>query len=320
MSKARIAVAAAAALLFALPAAVAQTYPSKVIRIIGPAPPGGSVDIIARLVAPELQAALKQNVIVENRGGGGGYLGTEQLAKSAPDGYTIGIGGGFSTITATLQKNPAYNPRDLTLVAVFAGTPNMLIVGPKVKAATVAELITDARAHPGKYNVGSNGVGTTIHLTAELFKLRTSTQLAHVAYRGQPDAVNALLTGETDMMFDNASIHLANIKAGKVRPLAVAAPERFKALPDVPTFAESGIKDAEVLSWFGIVVPKGTPQSVIATLDKAFREMAAKPEFQKAIADQGLEPIYMDAAKAGPFWTSEIDKWAAVIKAANIQQ
>ncbi len=300
--------------------AVTQPYPNKVIRIIGPAPPGGSVDIIARLVAPGLQDALKQNVIVENKGGGGGYLGTEQLSKAPADGYTIAIGGAFSTITASLLKAPSYDPRDLVVVAVFASTPNMLVVGPKVKANSVGELIAEAKANPGKFNVGSNGSGTTIHLTAELFKLRTGTQITHIAYRGQPDAVNALVTGETDMMFDNASIQLGNVKAGKLRALAVAAPERFKALPDVPTLAESGVKDAEVLSWFGIVVPKGTPPDVIATLDRVFKGMSQKPEFQKALIDQGLEPTYMDATKAAAFWRSEIDKWVAVIKAANLQQ
>ena len=317
-----IAVASAVALpILAFPtSSLAQPYPNKVIRIIGPAPPGGSVDIIARLVAPGIQEALKQNVIVENKGGGGGYLGTEQLSKAPADGYTIGIGGAFSTITASLLKNPSYNPRDLVVVAVFASTPNMLVVGPKVKANSVAELIAEAKANPGKFNVGSNGSGTTIHLTAELFKLRTGTQITHIAYRGQPDAVNALVSGETDMMFDNASIQLNNVRAGKLRALAVAAPERFRAPPDVPTLAETGVKDAEVLSWFGIVVPKGTPPEVIATLDRVFKAMSEKPEFRKAISDQGLEPTYMDANKASAFWRSEIDKWVAVIKAANLQQ
>lgn len=313
-----MAIAAAAA----IPAGAvrAQSYPSKLVRIIAPAPPGGTVDIIARLLAPHLQEAFKQNVIVENRGGGGGYLGTEQLSRSAPDGYTVAIGGGFSVITSTLQKNPSYDPRDLVPVAVFAGTPNMLIVGPKVKVQTVAELVADAKANPGKYNVGSNGLGTTIHLTSELFKLQTGVQITHIAYRGQADALNAILSGETDMMFDTASIHVANVKAGKVRALGVAAAERFKPLPDVPTLAEGGVKGVEVLSWFGMLVPKGTPPDVIATLDKALTTIAAKPDFKKAIVEQGLEPMAMDETKAKAFWQSEIDKWTAVIKAANLQQ
>ena len=317
-----IATVAAIALAVAIPlgAAHAQSYPSKLIRIIAPAPPGGTVDIIARLLAPHLQDAFKQSVIVENRGGGGGYLGTEHLSRSAPDGYTLAIGGGFSVITSTLQKNPSYDPRDLIPVAVIAGTPNMLIVGPKVEVQSVAELVADAKANPGKYNVGSNGLGTTIHLTSELFKLQTGTQITHIAYRGQTDALNAILSGETDMMFDTASIHVANVKAGKVRALGVAAAERFKPLPDVPTLAEGGVKGVEVLSWFGVLVPKGTPPNVIATLDKALTTTFAKPEFQKAIVDQGLEPIPMDETKAKAFWQSEIEKWTAVIKAAKLQQ
>jgi len=298
----------------------AQVYPNKLIRIIAPAPPGGTVDIIARLLAPHLQDAFKQNVIVENRGGGGGYLGSEQLSRSAPDGYTLAIGGGFTVITSTLQKRPSYDPRDLIPVAVIAGTPNMLIVGPKVKVQSVAELVADAKAHPGKYNVGSNGLGTTIHLTSELFKLRTGTQITHIAYRGQADALNAILSGETDMMFDTASIHVANVKAGKVRALGVASAERFKPLPDVPTLAEGGVKGVEVLSWFGVLAPKGTPPDVIATLDRALTTIFAKPEFKKAIVEQGLEPMAMDGARAKAFWQSEIEKWAAVIKAAKLQQ
>jgi tripartite-type tricarboxylate transporter receptor subunit TctC len=298
----------------------AQSYPNKLIRILAPAPPGGTVDIIARLLAPQLQDAFKQNIIVENRGGGGGYLGTEAMSRSAPDGYTIAIGGGFSVITATLQKSPSYDPRDLVPIAVLAGTPNMLIVGPKVKVQSVAELVADAKANPGKYNVGSNGLGTTIHLTSELFKLRTGVQITHIAYRGQADALNAILSGETDMMFDTASIHVANVKAGKVRALGVAAAERFKPLPDVPTLAEGGVSGVEVLSWFGILVPKGTSPEVIATLDKAFKTISAKPDFRQAIVEQGLEPMAMDATQAKVFWQSEIDKWSAVIKAANLQQ
>lgn len=298
----------------------AQSYPSKLIRIIAPAPPGGMVDIVARLVAPQLQDALKQNFIVENRGGGGGYLGTEQLSKSAPDGYTLAILGAFSAITATLQKAPSYNPRDLIPIAVFGGTPNMLIVSPKVKAQSFGELFADAKANPGKYNVGSNGLGTTIHLTAELFKQRTGAQLTHIAYRGQPEAMKALLSGETDMMFDTASIHVANVKEGKIRAFAIAGPKRFTPLPDVPTLAESGVEGVEVLSWFGLMAPKGTPSEVVSLLDTTLQSISEKPVFQKAISEQGLDPMLMNAAQAEAFWRGEMDKWSAVIKAGNLQQ
>ncbi len=300
--------------------AEAQSYPSKLIRVIAPAPPGGMVDIVARIVAPQLQDALKQSFIVENRGGGGGYLGTEQLSKATPDGYTLAILGAFSTITATLQKAPSYNPRDLIPIAVFGGTPNMLIVSPKVKAQSFAELFADAKANPGKYNVGSNGLGTTIHLTAELFKQQTGVQLTHIAYRGQPEAMNALLSGETDMMFDTASIHVANVKEGKIRAFAVAGPKRFQPLPDVPTLAESGVKGVEVLSWFGLMAPKGTSPEVVALLDKTLQSIVSKPTFAKAISEQGLDPMLMNATQAETFWRGEMEKWSAVIKAGNLQQ
>jgi tripartite-type tricarboxylate transporter receptor subunit TctC len=299
-------------------AAFAQQYPTKTVKIVSPAPPGGSTDIVARLIQPGLQE-LGQPVIVENKGGAGGYLGSEQVAKSPADGYTLLIGGAFSTITATLQKNPSYDPKkDLVPVGIFATVPNALVAGPKLKANSVADLIAEAKANPGKLNMGSNGVGTTLHLSGELFRIRTGTNIIHIAYRGWADAVNSVTAGETDFMFDNLSTALPNMQAGKTRILAVAAPERHRSAPNVPTLAELGVKDAEVMSWFGIMVPAGTPRAVIDTLDKQFRVMAARPAFQKVINDQGMDAVYIGADKSPAFWNAEIEKWASVIKAAGI--
>lgn len=311
-------VVAAFALVAAHVPAFAQ-YPNKFIKIVSPAPPGGGTDIIARSVGPALQAALGQPVIVENRGGAGGYLGIEYTAKAAPDGYTLVVGGAFATITASLHKVPGYDPRkDIMPIAIFASVPNMLVAGPKLKANSVAELIAQAKANPGQLDVGSNGVGTTLHLSAELFQLQTGTKLVHVAYRGWADAIAALTTGEIDLMFDNVSTGLPNVKAGKTRALAIAGPERNRALPDVPTLAEVGVKNAEVVSWFGLMAPAGTPPNVVALLDKTLREIADKPDFQKAIHDQGLDVKYYDAKASAVFWNAEIDKWSGVIKAAKI--
>jgi tripartite-type tricarboxylate transporter receptor subunit TctC len=315
----RIALAIALAMVLAVIPAVHAQYPNKVIHIVSPAPPAGSTDIIARLVAPGLQSGLRQTVIVENRGGAGGYLGSEYVAKSPADGYTLLIGGAFSTITASLHKTPGYDPRrDLVPVAIFASVPNVLIAGPRLQANSVAELITAAKAKPGKLNMGSNGVGTTLHLAGELFQLRTDTSLVHVPYRGWADCVAALLNGEVDLMFDNTSSSLPNVRAGKTRALAVAGKERHRSLPDVPTLAELGIKDAEVISWFGLMTPAGTPRPAIDALDTTLKAMAQTAEFRRGISEQGLDVTYLDAAEAVGFWNSEIDRWGAVIKASGL--
>src|SRR5262245_29139997 len=320
--KARAALVASAVAALALTASTTASlaqYPNKIIRIISPAPAGGSTDIVARLVQPGLQELLKQVVIVENRGGAGGYIGSEYVAKAPPDGYTLLVGGAFTTITASMRKQPSYNARrDLVPVAVFASVPNVLVVGPHLKAASVAELIADAKANPGKRNIGSNGVGTTLHLSGELFKLRTATSMTHVPYRGWGDCVLALMKGEVDVMFDNISTALPNITTGKFRPLAVTAPRRHRSLPDTPTLDELGVKDAEVLSWFGIMVPGGTPQSVIDTLSTAFKAMAGEPTFRNLIEQQGMDATYYGPGDAARFWNGEIDKWESVVKAAGI--
>jgi tripartite-type tricarboxylate transporter receptor subunit TctC len=310
--------AAAIALSMSVTTAHAQ-YPNKIIKIVSPAPPGGSTDIVARLVQPGLQEILKQTVIVESRGGAGGYVGSEYVSKSSADGYTLLLGGAFTAITATLQKKPSYNLRkDLVPVAIFASVPNILVAGPHLKAKTVAEIVADAKANPGKLNIGSNGIGTTLHLSGELFKLRTGTSIVDVSYRGWGDCMAAVTGGEVDMMFDNVSTSLPNIIAGKLRPIAVADTTRHRSLPDVPTLEEAGVKNAEVVSWFGIMVPGGTPQEVIDTLGRAFKTVSEKPDFQRLVNQQGMDVTFHGPAEAEKFWNSEIDKWESVIKAAGI--
>jgi tripartite-type tricarboxylate transporter receptor subunit TctC len=311
-----------AALALAISATVSfAQYPNKLVRIISPAPPGGSPDIIARLLQPGLQELLKQVVIVESRGGAGGYIGSEYVAKSPADGYTLLVGGAFTTIAASMRKQPSYDARkDLVPVAVFASVPNVLVAGPHIKATSVAELIADLKANPGKRNMGSNGVGTTLHLSGELFQLRTATSLIHIPYKGWGDCVLALMRGDVDIMFDNVSTALPNIKSGKFRPLAVTASNRHRSLPDTPTLAELGIHNAEVSSWFGIMVPGGTPQVVIEALGAAFKTISDQAEFRNLIEQQGMDATYYDPAAAAKFWHGEIGKWESVIKAAGIAQ
>jgi tripartite-type tricarboxylate transporter receptor subunit TctC len=317
--EASLALALVALSLAASTTASLAQYPNRLIKIISPAPPGGSTDIVARLVQPGLQELLKQIVIVEARGGAGGYLGSEFVSKSPADGYTLLLGGAFTTITATLKKQPGYDPRkDLVPVAIVASVPNILVASSHFKAQGIAELIAEAKANPGKLNVGSNGIGTTLHLSAELFMLRTGTSITHVAYRGWADCVLGLIKREIDMMFDNTSTALPNITAGKSRPLAIAASSRHRALPDTPTLAELGVRDAEVVSWFGIMVPAGTPQPVIDTLAAALKTTASEPNFRKLVEQQGMDAVYYGPAEAAKFWNGEIDKWESVIKSSGI--
>ncbi|OFZ99565.1 MAG: hypothetical protein A3H35_03095 [Betaproteobacteria bacterium RIFCSPLOWO2_02_FULL_62_17] len=299
-------------------AAFAQ-YPTKPVRIISPAPPGGGTELAARLVQAAMGESLKQPVIIEARGGAGGYIGSDYVAKSPPDGYTLLLGGAFTTITATLQKNPAYNPRkDLVPIAIIVSVPNILVAGPNLKANSVAELIAYAKANPGKLNIGSNGVGTTLHLSGELFKLRTGTDMLHIAYKGWADCVTGLLGGQVDLMFDNLSTALPNVTARKTRALAVAAFARHRSLPDVPTLGELGIKNAEVISWFGIMAPAATPPAVIETLGRSLKYAADQPDFPRQVQKTGMDPTFQGPAEAGKFWAAEVDKWESVIKAAGI--
>lgn len=310
-----------AAALFLLPTlALAQgSFPNRTIRIISPAPPGGSTDIVSRLVAPALQEALKQTVIVEAKGGAGGYIGSEYVSKQPPDGHTLLLGGAFTAITASLQKNPSYDPaKDLVPIAIVASVPNLLVAGPRLQANTVAELIAQAKAKPGALNFGSNGVGTTIHLTGELFKLRTGTDMVHIGYKGWADCVRGLTGSEVDMMFDNLNTALPNITAGKIRPLAVAALQRHRALPEVPTFGELGIKDAEVTSFFGIMAPSGTPQATIDRMGEIIKAHTANEDFRKLVQAQGLDVDFRGPTDAGQFWQSEVAKWRAVVKASGL--
>lgn len=308
------AIAAGAAL-----SAQAQTYPNRMIKIVSPAPPGGGTDIMARLIQPQLEKALGQTVIVEARGGAGGYIGSEYVARSPADGYTLLLGGAFTTITASLQKKPSYSPRaDLTPIAVVGSVPNILVAGPRLKANSVAELVAAAKANPGQINVGSNGVGTTIHLSGELFKLQTGVSMQHIAYKGWADCVRGLLGGEVDVMFDNASTAIPNIQAGKSRAFAITGPTRHRSLPDVPTMEEAGVKGAEVISWFGLMAPSATPKPIVEQIGAILAKAADDPDFQAQVHKQGLDVTFKGPAEASKFWLGEIEKWDTVVKAANI--
>ncbi|MFO1316482.1 MAG: tripartite tricarboxylate transporter substrate binding protein [Burkholderiales bacterium] len=316
----RTALRAAAAVAVAALAALAHAqapYPAKPIRIVVPFPAGGTTDILARAVAQKLTEATGQSAVVDNRPGAGGNIGAELVAKSAPDGYTLLMGTvGTHAINASLYpKMPYDHVRDFAPVILVAGVPNVLVVNPSVPANSVQELIAYMKANPGKVNFASSGAGTSIHLAGELFKTMTGVQMTHVPYKGSAPALADLVGGQVQIMFDNLPSALPQIKAGRLRALAVTSAQRSSALPDVPTVAESGIPGFEASSWFGLLAPAGTPKEVVAKLNGEVAKWLATPEAKEKLAAQGA----IVAAGLAPddfvrHIAAETTKWQKVVK------
>jgi tripartite-type tricarboxylate transporter receptor subunit TctC len=296
--------------------ASAQTYPVKPIRIVVPFPPGGATDILARDVAQKLTEAWGQQVIVDNRPGAGGNIGSELVAHSAPDGYTLEMGTvGTHAINASLSaKMPYDHVKDFAPVILVAGVPNVLVVNNAVPANSVAELIAYAKANPGKLNFASSGNGTSIHLSGELFKVMAGVQMTHIPYKGSAPALQDLLGGQVQLMFDNLPPSLPQIKAGKVRALAVTSLTRAPALPDVPTVAESGLPGFEASSWFGILAPAGTPPAIVAKLNAEIAKWLATPEAKEQLAKQGANAAGGTPEDFAKHIAAETAKWAKVVK------
>lgn len=311
------------ALALGAPLAAAQgaaaSYPSKPVRVIVPFPPGGATDILARAVGNELQKNWGQPFVIENRPGAGGNTGTDAVAKSPPDGYTLLMGTvGTHGINASLYPKLPYDPvRDFAPVALVALVPNILVVHPSVPAKSVRELIDYARAHPGKLDYASSGNGTSIHLAAELFKSMTGVYMVHIPYRGSAFAMQDLLTGQVQVMFDNMPSALPQVKAGKLRALAVTSARRSPAAPDVPTLTESGLSGYEASSWFGMLAPAGTPPEIVEKLNAAIVKALQSPEVRDRLASQGAEPASLTPAEFARFIDAEIAKWAKVVKASG---
>lgn len=273
-------------------AAAAQDYPSRPVTLIVPFAAGGSTDVIARVVAEAMRRPLGQSLVVDNRGGAGGSIGTAAIAKAAPDGYTIGMG-----TASTLAINPAaykalpYDiSRDLEPVGLIAQVPNVITVNPKLPAKTVAELVALAKAEPGKLTYGSAGNGSVSHLMGEQFKLSTGTDIIHVPYRGVGPALNDAVGGQIAIMFDNLPTSLPLIQDGKLRALAVSSPKRLTVLPDVPTFAELGLNDLDWMAFFGLIAPAKTPKAVIDKLNAALKDALANPQVRDTLAKQQAQP------------------------------
>lgn len=307
------------------PAAWAQAaWPTKPVRIVVPFAPGGTTDILARALAPELSRAFGQQFIIDNKPGAGGNVGAAEVARAPADGYTFLMGTvGTHGINVSLYSKMPYDPvKDFAPVTLVAGVPNVLVMNP-AKAAeyrieTVPDLIRFARANPGKLNMASSGNGTSIHLAGELFKTMTGTFMVHFPYRGSAPAVTDLLGGQMDLMFDNLPSSMPHIRAGKLKALAVTSASRSDALPDVPTIAEAGpVKGYEASSWFGLLAPAGTPADIVNRVQQETAKALANPAIKERLQSQGAIPSGNTPAEFARLIDSEIRKWAAVVKASG---
>lgn len=304
--------------LLACTSAAAQSpeqYPSRPIRYIVASAPGGIADITPRVLGPRLAESMRQPVVVENRPAGGIVASGEAVAKAAPDGYTLLSATPQVAIVQSMVKDLAFDPRrDLAPIALVGVIPNVLVVGPRTPAKTLAELVELSRRNPGKLNYSSTGAGTSVHLSAELLKYYAGVDIVHVPYRGSAAATTALLAGDVDMMVDSVPPALPHIRAGRVRALAVTSARRVPQLPGVPTMIESGYPDFEINGWSGVVTTAGTPPAIIARLETEIKKALLRPEVVAAYGNVGLTVSFMGAAEFGRFWDAEIAKFALAIK------
>jgi tripartite-type tricarboxylate transporter receptor subunit TctC len=308
---------ASLAAMAATPASAAD-YPTRPVHIIVGYPAGGSTDIVARIIGNWLSIKLGKQFIVENRPGAGNNIGTEAVAKAAPDGYTMLLINPANTINATLYKKLNFNfLKDIDPVANVVEVPNVMEVNPDVPAKTVAEFIAYAKANPDKINVASSGNGTSIHLSGELFKMMTGLKLTHVPYKGSAPMLTDLLGGQVQVTFDNLPSSIAHIRAGKLRALGVSTSKRSPELPDVPTIAET-VPGYEASAFFGFGVPHGTPKEIVDVLNKQINLALQDPDMQAKLKDLGGQPVPGSPADFGKFLAAETAKWEKVVNAANL--
>jgi tripartite-type tricarboxylate transporter receptor subunit TctC len=296
-----------------------DAYPSRPVRFILPFPPGGPTDILGRLIAERLTAQLGQPVVIENRGGAGGNVGAEAAAKAAPDGYTIVLVAPSLAISPTLYAKLNYDPvKDLAPISLVATVPNV-VVTQAAYPATLREFIAAAKAKPGGMNFGSGGSGTSNHLAGELFNILTGAKLTHVPYKGVNLAMQDVIAGRIDFVVIGVPAAAPHVKSGKLRALAVIAPQRLPALPEVPTVAEAGLPGFEVTTWYGILAPAGTPRPIIAHLNAELVKAMHSPEMKERLAGIGTEPVTNTPEEFAAYIHAEIAKWGDVIRKANLR-
>jgi tripartite-type tricarboxylate transporter receptor subunit TctC len=296
-----------------------EAWPTRPVRFILPFPPGGGTDILGRLIAERLSASLGQPVVTENRGGAGGNVGAEAAARSAPDGYTIVLVAPSLAISPTLYPKINYDPvKDFAPVSLVATVPNVMITQPSLPGQ-LQEFIAFARSRPGALNFGSGGAGTSNHLAGELFNIVTGAKLVHVPYKGVNLAMQDVLAGNVHLVFIGIPAAAPHIKAGKLRALALVAPQRSSALPEVPTVAEAGLKDFEVTTWYGVLAPAGTPRNVITRLNSELVKIMHSPELKEKLAATGTEPLTSTPEEFAAYIKREIAKWGDVVRKAGVK-
>ncbi|MCE2949422.1 MAG: tripartite tricarboxylate transporter substrate binding protein [bacterium] len=316
------AVGAAVAAAGATPFALAQpaAWPTKSIRFILPFPPGGGTDTLARIVGQKASEALGQPIVMDNRPGAGANIGAELAARAAPDGYTIVMGNIAHAVNMSLYRKLGYDLiTDFAPVTLLASTPNILVVGPAVPAKSVAELVALAKASPGKFNYASAGSGSSSHLAGELFKTMTGIDLVHVPYKGGGPAVASLLSGEAAIGFATAPSVLPQVRAGKLRALAVTSARRSSAAPELGTIAEAGVAGYDSNTWYGVLAPRRTPDALVARLNTIFAGAMNSAEVRERVALHGFEPETSTPQAFGEYIRAEVAKWAKVVKAAGIK-
>jgi tripartite-type tricarboxylate transporter receptor subunit TctC len=297
----------------------AQIYPSRSVRIIVGLPAGGGADIVARLIGQELSQRLGQQFVVEDRPGAGSNIATEAVVKAQPDGYTLLLAMPANTVNATLHPNANFNfIRDIAPVAMICALPFVMLANPSVPAKSVSELIAYAKANPGKINYGSAGIGSTLHVTAELFKIMTDVDVVHVPYRGGGPAIADLIAGQVQAVFIPAPAGIEYVRSGALRALAVTAASRFEALPDLPTVGEH-VPGFEASTWYGVVAPRNTASAIIDILNKEINAGLLDPRLKARFAELGAEVILGSPADFGMLVAAETEKWGEVVRAANIK-
>jgi tripartite-type tricarboxylate transporter receptor subunit TctC len=311
-------------LLLACGGALAQpatgAYPTKPIRLILPFPPGGGTDILGRIIAERLTTNLGQPVVIENRGGAGGNVGAEAAAKSPPDGYTIVLVAPSLAISPSLYAKLNYDPvKDLTPVTLVGTVPNVIITHPSVPAQNLAEFIALARSQPGAMNFGSGGNGTSNHLAGELFNVVAGVKLVHVPYKGVNLAMNDVLAGQIQLVVIGIPAALQFIKTGRLRALAVIAPQRSPTLPDVPTVAEAGLANYEVTTWYGVLAPAGTPRAIVDRLNTELIRVMHAPDLKERFAATGTEPRTSTPEEFADYIRQEVAKWGKVVREAGLK-
>jgi tripartite-type tricarboxylate transporter receptor subunit TctC len=298
----------------------ARDYPTKPIRLINPFPPGGGSDAVAHIVGQHLFERWGQSVVVDNRGGAGGAIGTELAARAVPDGYTLAMATASTVVINPLFNKVPFDPiKDFDAVIHTSSVPLILVVHPSVLVRSVKELIALAKSQPGKLNFSSSGEGTISHLAGELFKAMTGTNMVHVPYRGGGPARNALLGGHVQLNFANLLSAASHVKAGQLHALGVSTRKRATGMPDVPTLAEAGVPGYEVVQWNGILAPAGTPKAIIAKLNSEVNKIVASPKVQKFLVSSGAEPEGGTSGEFLAFIKADIAKWTRVIRDANLK-